>query len=94
MAAATAASCSRAELGDALGREREQIVQVGTGQRCALGGRLDLDEAAVPGHDHVRVDLCGGVLAVVEVEQGTPSTIPHETAATVPVSGDRSKAPS
>ena len=49
--------------------EREQLVEVGARERRALGGRLDLDEAAVAGHDDVRVDLGGRVLGVVEVEQ-------------------------
>ena len=39
-------------------------------QRRALGGRLDLDQPAVAGHDDVRVDLGGRVLDVVEVEHG------------------------
>src|SRR4051794_40728590 len=49
--------------------EREQLVEVGAAERRALGGGLDLDEAAVAGHDHVGVDLRGRVLGIVEVEQ-------------------------
>src|SRR5215212_2728113 len=49
--------------------EREQLVEVGAAERRALGGGLDLDEAAIAGHDHVGVDLRGRVLGVVEVEQ-------------------------
>ena len=49
--------------------EREQLVEVGARERRALGGRLDLDEAAVAGHDDVGVDLGARVLRVVEVEQ-------------------------
>ena len=49
--------------------ERQQVVEVGARERRALGGRLDLDEAAVAGHDDVGVDLGGRVLRVVEVEQ-------------------------
>ena len=38
----------RPELLNALGRERQQFVQVRPGQRRALGGGLDLDETARP----------------------------------------------
>ena len=63
-------------------------------ERRALGGRLDLDEPAVAGHDDVGVDLGGGVLGVVEVEQRRRRRrCPHEIAATVPVSGERSSSP-
>ena len=54
---------------DAVLRERQQVVQVRARERGALGGRLDLDEPAVAGHDHVGVDLRRGVLGIVQVEQ-------------------------
>ena len=38
-------------------------------ERRPLGGRLNLDQAAVAGHDDVDVDLGGRVLDVVQVEQ-------------------------
>ena len=76
-------------------RERQQLVEVRARERRALGRRLHLDQAAVAGHHDVRVDLGGRVLGVVEVEQrALPSTIPQETAATEPVSGERSSSPS
>src|SRR4051812_12281941 len=50
------------------GAEGEQVVERGARERRALGGGLDLHEAAVAGHHHVHVDLGGGVLGVVEVE--------------------------
>src|SRR5918992_5775664 len=54
---------------DAVLGQRQQLVQVRARERRALGGRLHLDQPAVAGHDDVRVDLGGRVLAVVEVEQ-------------------------
>src|SRR5438132_822258 len=53
---------------DAGGRELEQLVERRARERGALGGGLHLDEPAVAGHDHVRVDLGRGVLGVVEVQ--------------------------
>ena len=47
----------------------EELVEVRARERRALGGRLDLDEAAFAGHDDVGVDLRARVLRVVEVEQ-------------------------
>ncbi len=58
-----------AQLADPRLREREQLVEVGAGERRALARRLQLHEAAVAGHHDVRVDLGPRVLAVVEVEQ-------------------------
>src|SRR6476661_8287745 len=58
-----------AELLDAGGGEREHVVERGAAERRALRGGLYLDEAAVAGHDHVRVHLGGRVLRVVQVEQ-------------------------
>ncbi len=52
--------------------EPEQLVEMGAGERRALGRRLHLDQAAVAGHHHVGVDLGAGVLAVVEVAEGPP----------------------
>ena len=63
-----AAWTSRSAVDAVLG-EREQLVEVGAGQRRALGGRLDLDQPALAGHHHVGVDLGARVLGVVEVEQ-------------------------
>jgi hypothetical protein len=61
------------QVGDAARRELEERVEVRARQRRALGGGLDLDERALAGHDDVRVDLGGGVLAVVEVEHRRPA---------------------
>src|SRR5918999_5322589 len=61
-----------AEALDARGGEREQLVERRARERCALGGGLDLHQAAVTGNHHVGVDLGGRVLGVVEVEQGLP----------------------
>src|SRR3954468_17271725 len=58
-----------AELGDAGLGECEQVVERRARERRALRGRLNLDEAAVAGHDDVGVDLGGRVLGVVQVEQ-------------------------
>ena len=66
---ATAAAWAARSRSMPLCGEREQVVEVRARERRALGGRLDLDEAAVAGHDDVRVDLGAGVLGVVEVEQ-------------------------
>ena len=69
-AAMRRAPATRAQLARCpLRGEREQLVEVRARQRRALGGRLDLDEPALAGHDDVRVDLGGRVLGVVEVEQ-------------------------
>src|SRR5215208_5547477 len=46
-----------AQLRDAGLGEREQVVERGARERRALGRRLHLDQAAVTGHDDVRVDL-------------------------------------
>ena len=68
-AAATASSWAARSSRDPVGGEREQLVERGARERRALGGGLHLDQAAVAGHHHVRVDLGRGVLGVVEVEQ-------------------------
>src|SRR5436190_13497239 len=44
--------------------EGEQLVERCARERRPLGSGLDLDEATVPRHHHVHVDLRGGVLAV------------------------------
>ena len=51
-------------------REREQLVEVGARQRGPFRGRLDFDQSALAGHDHVGVDLGTRVLRVVEVAEG------------------------
>ena len=48
--------------------EVDHHVELLAGERLALGRRLDLDEAAVRGHDDVHVRLRGRVLGIVEVE--------------------------
>ena len=58
----------RGELGTAVRGEVEQAAEQVAVERLALGRALDLDEAAVAGHDDVHVGLRGGVLRVVEVE--------------------------
>src|SRR5687768_10645658 len=47
--------------------ERKQVVEMGARERGALGGGLDLDEAAVAGHHDVGIDLGRRVLGIVEV---------------------------
>src|SRR3954454_16009362 len=59
----------RANVGDAMRAEVEQLVELAAVERRALGGRLHLDEALGAGHDHVQVDLRARVLDVVEIEQ-------------------------
>ena len=88
------AGLDRAQALDPVLGEREQLVEVRARERRALGGRLDLDEAAVAGHDDVGVDLRARVLGVVEVEQRHAVDDPQETAATVPVSGSAASLPS
>src|SRR5688572_20702731 len=60
--------CPR-DLRDAARREIEQLVELLAGERRALGGRLHLDEPAVPRHHDVHVGLGGRVLGVLEVEE-------------------------
>src|SRR6266513_1817460 len=50
-------------------RQLEQLIQALARERRSLGGRLHLDEASLPGHDDVHVDLGTRVFRVVEVEQ-------------------------
>src|SRR6266699_297463 len=50
-------------------RQLEQLIQALARERLSLGGRLHLDEASLPGHDDVHVDLGTRVFRVVEVEQ-------------------------
>src|SRR5438876_6921324 len=50
-------------------RQLEQLIQALARKRLSLGGRLHLDEASLPGHDDVHVDLGTRVFRVVEVEQ-------------------------
>src|SRR3954471_5268340 len=59
----------RANLGDPLRAEVEQLVELSAVERSALGRRLHLDEAFGPGHDDVQVDLRARVLDVIEIEQ-------------------------
>src|SRR5262245_18503406 len=54
---------------DAARGQLEQLVELVPAERHALGRRLHLDQATVPGHHHVQVDVRGRVLDVVEVEQ-------------------------
>ena len=66
--------------------EVEQLVEPRAVERHLLRGRLHLHETPVARHDDVDVDVGVRILRVVEVEQGTSSTTPTETAATDPVS--------
>ena len=59
----------------------------GARERRALRRALHLDEAAAAGHHDVHVGIAGRVLGVVEVEHGTPPTMPTDTAATKSRSG-------
>src|SRR5690606_17999029 len=43
----------------------QHLVERGPGERSALGGRLNLDQTALAGHHHVRIDLSGRILGVV-----------------------------
>ena len=74
--------------------EREQLVEVRARQRRALGGRLDLDEPAVAGHDDVRVDLGAssprGSRGRAAARRRRSRTRPRRPC---PVSGERSSAP-
>ena len=58
------------ELGAALGGEVEEGVELALVEGRALGGALDLDEAAVAGADDVHVGVGADVLLVAEVEEG------------------------
>src|SRR5436189_1859506 len=58
-----------ADLGDAGLGEGEQLVEALAREGLALGGRLDLDEAAVAGHHDVHVRVGVRVLGVIEIEQ-------------------------
>ena len=50
-------------------RDGQECVQPGAAERHLLGGSLHFHELAGAGHDDVHVDLGGGVLGVVQVEQ-------------------------
>jgi hypothetical protein len=58
------------QFGAAGDSEVEQGVEFRAGERCSLGGALDLDEAAVAGADDVHVGLGPYVLLVAQVEEG------------------------
>src|SRR6478735_7264969 len=58
----------RGQVGAAAGGEVEQRVEHLAVKRLGLGGALDLDEAAVAGHDDVHVGVGAHVLLVVQVE--------------------------
>src|SRR6266540_2482013 len=58
---------ARRELVDAGGGEIEQRIQSVAVEGHALRGRLHLDEASVPRHHDVQIDLGARVLDVVEV---------------------------
>ena len=82
-AAATASSWAVRSALDPVGGEGEQLVERGARERRALGGGLHLDEAAVAGHHHVRVDLGA---SSPRSSRGRAARgrrrCPHETAAT------------
>ena len=48
----------------------EHLDQLRLGERRALGGALDLDQAAGSRHHEIRVGLRIGILLIVEVEHG------------------------
>src|SRR2546430_6933442 len=50
-------------------RQLEQLIQALARERLSLGGRLHLDEASLPGHDDVHVDLGTRVFRVVEIDR-------------------------
>ena len=60
---------------DAAFGQGEHAVEFFPGEGGTFGCPLHLDEASRPGHDHVHVNLCPGVLDVGEVEHGRT---PHD----------------
>src|SRR6266511_843356 len=65
------------ELADPGAGQVQQDVQLGAAERLALGGALDLDQAAETGHHHVHVDRCADVLLVGKVKAGDAVDDPH-----------------
>src|SRR4051794_29207817 len=60
------------ELLDARGGEIDEAVELLPAERIALGGGLDLDQAAIAAHDDIHVHLRGRILLVIEVEERFP----------------------
>ena len=89
------------EAANSAGGEVEQLVELTGGKRLAFGGRLNFDEAATAGHDHVHIDFGAGIFLIAEVQHGVAEKIPTLVAATesergtdrrIPVATMRSKA--
>src|SRR5438309_868573 len=57
------------ELADPVERERQDAVEVSTGERSALGGALHLDELALAGRDDVHVGIGDRVLGIRQIEE-------------------------
>ena len=93
--AAIASCLDRAQLLDPRAGERQQLVEVGPGERGALGRGLHLHQPALAGHHDVGVDLgASSPRSSRGRAAGGRRPSPHETAATEPVSGVRSSRPS
>src|SRR5436305_11178278 len=60
------------QLGDAGAGQRQHRVEARLVERCTLGGRLDLDDAARPGQHEIGVGLGIRILGVIEVEHRNP----------------------
>src|SRR4051812_17110021 len=65
------------QVGAALGRQAEQVVEKCAVERLALGGPLHLDEPPVAGHHDVHVGVRADVLLVGQVEARGPVDDPH-----------------
>src|ERR1700752_22926 len=58
----------RVDLANALRREFQQTIELGSRERPMLAGALHLDEASVAAHDDVHVDVGRDVFGIVEIQ--------------------------
>src|SRR6266576_6926672 len=60
------------QLGDAGAGEGEHPGKAHLVEWRALGGRLDLDDAAAAGQHKIGIGFSGGILGIIEIEDGRP----------------------
>ena len=62
--------------------ERYQFIHLGSTERLTLGCSLKFDKAAIAGAHNVHIDFGARVFVILEIQEGTLSTMPTLIAAT------------